>query len=52
VSRTGVVEDWKREFKPYLRGAAEQFAPGRDSLTERWLNGEPLIRKSPGDPEA
>ena len=37
ISQTGFVEYWKREFRPYLRGAAEQFAPGRKSLTERLL---------------
>lgn len=42
LSRTGVLEYWKREFKPYLRGAAEQFAPDHGSLTERWLKGAQL----------
>jgi hypothetical protein len=37
MSRAGVLEYWKREFKPYLRGAVEQFAPDHSSLTERWL---------------
>jgi hypothetical protein len=38
IERTGLANYWKREFKPYLRGAAEQFAPGHHSLTERWLS--------------
>jgi hypothetical protein len=38
IGRTGFLAYWKREFRPYLRGAAEQFAPGRESLTERWLS--------------
>ena len=37
ISRTGLLAYWTREFRPYLRGAAEQFAPGHESLTERWL---------------
>jgi hypothetical protein len=41
ISRTGFVEYWTREFRPYLRGAAEQFAPRRESLTERLLRKRP-----------
>ncbi len=37
ISRTGFLEYWSREFRPYLRGAAEQFAPHHESLTERLL---------------
>ena len=37
ISRTGLVEFWSREFRPYLRGAAEQFAPAHESATERLL---------------
>ena len=33
----GVAAWWAREFKPYLRGAAEQFSPHRVSLTQRVL---------------
>lgn len=40
ISQTGFVEYWAREFRPYLRGAAEQFAPGRKSLTERLLRSK------------
>ena len=37
IARTGFVDYWTREFRPYLRGAAQQFAPGHESLTERLL---------------
>jgi hypothetical protein len=35
ISRTGFSGYWKREFRPYLRAAAAQFAPEHGSLTER-----------------
>jgi hypothetical protein len=38
IARTGFLAYWQREFKPYLRAAAAQFAPGHESLTERLLN--------------
>ena len=38
IARTGFLAYWQREFKPYLRAAAAQFTPGRESLTERLLN--------------
>jgi hypothetical protein len=38
IARTGFVNYWAREFRPYLRGAAEQFAATHDSLTERLLD--------------
>ncbi len=37
IRTTGFIEYWQREFRPYLRAAAGQFAPGRESLTERLL---------------
>jgi hypothetical protein len=37
IARTGFTAYWIREFRPYLRAAAEQFAPDRESLTERLL---------------
>jgi hypothetical protein len=37
IARTGFFAYWSREFRPYLRGAAEQFAPAHESLTERFL---------------
>jgi hypothetical protein len=33
----GVTAWWVREFKPYLRAAADQFSPRRRSLTQRIL---------------
>jgi hypothetical protein len=33
----GLVQWWAREFKPYLRAAADQFSPRRVSLTQRIL---------------
>ena len=38
IHRDGVVVYWGRQFEPYLRAAAAQFAPGRRSLTERLLD--------------
>jgi hypothetical protein len=37
MQRTGFVPYWRREFRPYLRAAALQFAPEHPSLTERLL---------------
>jgi hypothetical protein len=37
IADTGFAAYWAREFRPYLRGAAEQFARGHESLTERLL---------------
>lgn len=37
IHRTGYLNYWIREYKPYLRAAAEQFSPRRQSLTERLL---------------
>jgi hypothetical protein len=37
IARTEFTSYWIREFRPYLRAAAEQFAPDRESLTERLL---------------
>ncbi|MCU1324820.1 MAG: hypothetical protein JWN34_190 [Bryobacterales bacterium] len=37
ISRAGFAAYWKGEFRPYLRAAAEQFAPEHRSLTERLL---------------
>jgi len=38
ISRTGFSAYWIRQFRPYLRAAASQFAPERESLTERLLH--------------
>ena len=37
IRETGYLPYWTREFRPYLRGAAEQFSPGRSSWTQRLL---------------
>lgn len=37
IQTAGFLEYWQREFRPYLRAAAAQFAPGRESWTERML---------------
>ncbi len=37
ISKVGVAEYWKREFRPYLRAAAVQFVPEHESTTERLL---------------
>jgi hypothetical protein len=37
MSRTGYLAYWRKEFRPYLRAAALQFAPEHRSLTERLL---------------
>jgi len=37
IAETGFVTYWQREFRPYLRAAASQFAPERESLTEKLL---------------
>jgi hypothetical protein len=37
MSATGFVAYWTREFRPYLRGAAEQFTAEKVSLTEKLL---------------
>jgi hypothetical protein len=34
----GLVAYWTREFRPYLRGAAGQFATGHESATGPWLS--------------
>lgn len=46
IARTGFLAYWTREFRPYLRGAAEQFAPDHESLTERLLAG--VTTRGPG----
>src|ERR1017187_9921005 len=37
IAHAGFFAYWSRGFRPYLRGAAEQFAPTHISLTERLL---------------
>jgi hypothetical protein len=40
IASTGFIPYWTREFRPYLHAAAGQFAPNRESLTERLLRGQ------------
>ena len=37
IARTGIAEYWGRQFRPYMRAAAAQFAPEHESATERLL---------------
>jgi len=37
IGRAGFLGYWAREFRPYLHGAAKQFARSRESTTERLL---------------
>ncbi|MGA2714729.1 MAG: hypothetical protein ABSG41_16640 [Bryobacteraceae bacterium] len=48
ISRTGFLGYWKREFRPYLRTAAAQFAPEHGSLTEQLFR----VRAASGTPGA
>jgi hypothetical protein len=48
ISRTGFLGYWKREFRPYLRTAAAQFAPEHGSLTEQLCR----VRAASGTPGA
>jgi hypothetical protein len=50
ISRTGFPGYWKREFRPYLRAAAAQFAPEHGSLTERLFRVRATL-KSPHPPD-
>jgi hypothetical protein len=45
ISRTGLLAYWTREFRPYLRGAALQFAPHHETLTERLIHRKFKPRK-------
>jgi hypothetical protein len=37
IRGAGYVAYWTREFRPYLKAAAAQFSPRRETLTERLL---------------
>lgn len=37
IRRKGFLRFWRQQFRPYLRAAALQFAPGQLSLTEKIL---------------
>lgn len=43
IARTGFLSYWSREFRPYLRAAAMQFAPEHESLTERLLRSKTTL---------
>jgi hypothetical protein len=43
ISSRGFGAFWAEEFRPYLRGAAEQFAPGKRTLTEKLLGIKPRM---------
>jgi len=42
IAHEGFVHYWAREFRPYLHGAAQQFAADHGSLTERLLGRRSL----------
>jgi hypothetical protein len=37
ISNEGFVAYWRRQFRPYLRAAAEQFTSAKLSTTEKWM---------------
>jgi hypothetical protein len=37
IRKEGFLAFWSRQFSPYLKAAASQFSPKKQSLTERWL---------------
>ena len=41
IRKTGFTRYWISQFRPYLRSAAAQFTPERDSWTERVLQKSP-----------
>lgn len=43
IREEGFMNWWAREFRPYLRAAADQFSPRRLSLTERLMTRPPSI---------
>lgn len=45
IAKVGLVEYWAREFRPYLHGAAMQFAPDHESWTERLLQRDGAAAK-------
>jgi hypothetical protein len=47
MGKTGYLAYCKKEFRPYLRAAAEQFAPAHSSLTERLLRRRLARRAGP-----
>lgn len=45
IQTTGFLEYWRGEFRPYLRAAALQFTPGRESWTEKMLRKRAALSK-------
>ena len=43
ISNRGFGAFWADEFRPYLKGAAEQFAPEKQTLTEKLLRFGPRM---------
>ena len=41
-----------RQFRPYIRAAAQQFSPERPTLTQRWLEKLQSIASRLNDPAA
>ncbi|MEO8028913.1 MAG: hypothetical protein ABI823_20705 [Bryobacteraceae bacterium] len=39
IRSEGFAAFWGRQFRPYLKAAAMQFSPARESFTEKWLRG-------------
>ncbi len=44
ISQEGFIEYWRKQFRPYLRAAALQFAPAHESTTERLLRARSKAR--------
>ena len=38
IRQAGYLRYWAREFRPYLRAAAEQFSPARRTLTQKLID--------------
>ncbi len=37
IARSGFIAYWRRQFRPYLHTAANQFAAAKTSTTEKWI---------------
>jgi hypothetical protein len=51
IAEVGFTAYWQREFRPYLRAAAEHFSPERTSLTDRLFGRGPESRSSVRNPD-
>jgi hypothetical protein len=38
IRRQGFLRWWTREFRPYLRAAAAQFSPAKQTRTQKFIN--------------